>query len=56
MERKRVTLTISVNVDLDPVPGAFHTKESAHEIVAHILEDTLNTRIPHYNPSVHMSE
>lgn len=46
MERKRIKL--EVYVDLDPVPGTFHSKESARNVVANIL----NERIPHYNPMV----
>lgn len=46
MQRQRVTLT--VQVDLDPVPGTFHTKESAVEQVQHILYSS----IPHYRPLV----
>lgn len=37
MERTRVTLEVSV--DLDPVPGAFHTKESALIWITEILRD-----------------
>lgn len=46
MERKRIKL--EVYVDLDPVPGFFHSKESAQRAVRNILQD----RIPHYNPTV----
>lgn len=52
MPRQRVTLTISVEVDLDPVPGAFHTQRSAQEAVEDILHHALRTRISHYNPKV----
>lgn len=45
-ERKRIKL--EVYVDLDPVPGTFHTKEGAGSIVAQILQQ----QIPHYNPAV----
>jgi hypothetical protein len=48
----RVTLKIEVNVDLDSIPGAFHTSESAQKIVEAILQTTLTERIPHYNPMV----
>lgn len=37
-----------VGVDLDPVPGAFHTEESARTSIQQILRDRIN----HYNPSV----
>jgi len=49
---RRVILTVHVDVDLDSIPGAFHTQESAQKIVENILQDTLNSRIPHYNPAV----
>jgi len=45
-ERERIQL--AVFVDLDPMPGAFHTKEDA----AQWVEAMLLTRIPHYNPVV----
>lgn len=37
-----------VYVDLDPVPGAFHTERSARDNVAGILDN----QIGHYNPIV----
>lgn len=43
---KRVTLT--VEVDLDPIPGAFHTIENAAEHVQRMLDHA----VPHYNPKV----
>jgi hypothetical protein len=46
LEDNRITLEVSVR--LDPVPGAFHTKESAKNIVAHMLKE----RIGHYDPKV----
>lgn len=46
MARERITL--SVQVDLDPIPGAFHTPEDARHAIGMILND----RIPHYHPSV----
>ena len=52
MARNRVKITIDVEVDLDDLLGPFHTRESAKEIVANILADTLNTRIPQYRPVV----
>lgn len=44
----RKTATLIVTIDLDPVPGSFHTVESAQEIV----QAMLNSSIPHYNPDV----
>ena len=44
---KRATELI-VTVDLDEIPGAFHTAESAKEIVQWILKE----RIGHYSPEV----
>lgn len=46
MERERVSFTIAM--DLDPVPGTFHTKEDAKR---HI-ESMLLSYIPHYHPVV----
>lgn len=46
MQRKRIKL--EVYIDLDPVPGTFHSKESARNQVAAIL----NEAIPHYLPMV----
>lgn len=46
MPRERVLL--EVLVDLDPVPGTFHTPESARDAVQAIL---LNS-VPHYTPVV----
>lgn len=46
MDRHRITLTIQV--DLDPVPGTMHTRASAEQIIQGILNNT----IPHYNPTV----
>lgn len=39
---------IEIAVDLDPIPGAFHTEESARQHV----ESILLSSIPHYNPVV----
>jgi hypothetical protein len=50
MERTRIKL--EVYVDLDPVPGAFHTKESAQNGIRTIL----NGAIPHYNPVVSIAK
>lgn len=38
-------------VDLDAVPGAFHTQESAQQNVQAILTNS----IPHYNPETHLA-
>lgn len=46
MDRNRVTLI--VEVDLDPVPGLFHTAKSAQETVQSMLDASM----PHYNPTV----
>lgn len=46
MERTRIRL--GVYVDLDPMPGAFHTVQSAK---SHMLS-VLGQAIGHYNPSV----
>lgn len=43
--RKTVLL---IQVDLDAVPGAFHTPESAKTHIQNILNGT----IPHYDPQV----
>lgn len=43
-----IRTTFEVHLDLDPVPGAFHTPESARQHVQAIL----NANIPHYNPVV----
>lgn len=44
----RKTVTLTVQVDLDPVPGAFHTEEDA----AQRVQDILTSSIPHYHPIV----
>lgn len=41
-------IKLNVEVDLDPIPGTFHTAGQAHESVLYILKE----RIPHYNPEV----
>lgn len=46
MQRKRVD--IIVTVDLDPIPGGFHTKEQAGDAILNILE----SHISHYHPDV----
>lgn len=50
MERKRIKLEILV--DLDPVPGTFHTPESAKQCVEAILLSSIG----HYHPIVLMDE
>lgn len=40
-----------VYVDLDEMPGAMHSKESAQNAIRGILYD----RIPHYNPTVSLA-
>ena len=39
---------ISVEVELDDVPGTFHTIESAIDVIQSLLD----TQIGHYNPKV----
>lgn len=46
MNRERITLTVVL--DLDPVPGAFHDAASAR----YHVEDILKGSIPHYDPVV----
>lgn len=41
-------IKLEVYVDLDPIPGPFHSKESARNVVYGIL----TTAIPHYRPMV----
>lgn len=50
MNRKRARMTVIV--DLDPVPGTFHTVESAEEQVRRILREAIN----HYHPIVEDAE
>lgn len=50
MPRTRVRL--DVYVDLDPVPGAFHSMDSARNCVGAILRNG----IPQYNPLVSVGE
>lgn len=49
MERNRVRLL--VEVDLDPMPGAMHTKQSAEESIFSVLYRSF----PHYNPTVSLA-
>jgi hypothetical protein len=46
MSRRKTVLVIQV--DLDSVPGAFHTPESAKNNIQAILDNA----IPHYEPRV----
>lgn len=50
MDLKRIKLTVEIN--LDALPGAMHTAESAEEI----LQQILWYRLGHYNPVVAMIE
>ena len=45
-EKKRIKLELYV--DLDPFPGAFHTKEDAAKWVESIMRSLIN----HYNPVI----
>lgn len=44
-------ITLKVDVDLDAVPGAFHTPESAEKIIQQILDNAIG----HYRPLVYPS-
>lgn len=46
MQRERIMIEIAM--DLDPIPGAFHTEEDARLRV----QAMLLTMMPHYNPVV----
>lgn len=48
----RTRIKLAVYVDLDPIPGTFHTAESAQHCVRNILND----RIEHYNPTVSIEQ
>lgn len=50
MEPTTVTLTVVVNID--PIPGAFHEPESIQEYLKYMLD----TLVPHYEPKVTISE
>lgn len=45
-------IKIIVEVNLDDVPGAFHTPENATAIVGAILK----SQISHYNPTATLAE
>jgi hypothetical protein len=46
----RTQVTLIVKVDLDDVPGAFHTAEQAQRTIQYLLDQS----IPHYNPEVEL--
>ncbi len=46
------TVRLEVEVDLDPIPGAYHTKEDAQMRI----QRQLNNSISHYNPKVKIIE
>lgn len=48
---RRVRKAFMVYVDLDPIPGMMHTKESAQSIIRTILYD----RLGHYNPVISLA-
>ena len=52
MMNERESATLTVTVELDGMPGAFHTKEYAQEYIQWLL----NNNIPHYNPKVILTE
>lgn len=45
-------ITLEIDVDLDPMPGAFHHADDA----ARRIYGLLHMRIPHYNPEVRIKE
>lgn len=45
-------IRLLVEVDLDPIPGAMHSPESAQRIV----ENALKNVIPHYNPTAQLMD
>src|SRR6478735_10634894 len=49
---KRTRITLEIDVDLDPVPGNFHTAEQAERAIFGLL----HMRIPHYDPTVKIQE
>jgi hypothetical protein len=48
----RIKVKLIVEVELDIIPGAFHTPESAQACVQAIL----TSRISHYNPRVQIQK
>ncbi len=51
MQRERIQITIEV--DLDPVPGNFHTPEHWIEHFKHSFKRDEHVFPPHYNPDVY---
>jgi hypothetical protein len=45
---KKTRIKLGVYLNLDPIPGAFHTADNARNHVAHMLRDS----IEHYDPVV----
>lgn len=45
---KRDRIKLEIEVDLDPVPGAFHDRMDASERIYRMLNDSIG----HYNPTV----
>jgi hypothetical protein len=43
----RTRIKIAVFVDLDPVPGTFHSAESARKVIDYSLQSIIG----HYNPA-----
>lgn len=56
MQRERLTITIEV--DLDPVPGNFHTPEHWNKHLEHILGSDNHIFPEHYHPTfeVHFAD
>lgn len=50
MKMTRVRMTVTM--DMDMVPGAFHTTDSCVEILQYMLDNA----IPHYHPSVQLAD
>lgn len=48
----RTKVTLTVEVELDPIPGAFSTPESAKEHIQYFLNDAIS----HYNPIVQIKK
>lgn len=51
MVKKPPYTILTIYVNLDPLPGLFHTPESARRTV----EGVLKTLIPHYSPKVYLA-
>lgn len=52
MNRKRITVTLEIAIDLDPVPGSFHETDETTEMIQRLVKGYLNYIVPHYNPTV----